>query len=494
MAPPTERVTTGVLAANTKVEVDCDFEAVQGTTYGGYMEIDAQVRCPEDDLERYVRASGLVSGPLQAEPPELSITVRFEPSAEPQLIRCEGSNEPIPAPLPIVRQFDPSRVAYSTPEIGAIVDLTVEFENDLPRYVSGTGYALGVDCGPLEHLNAAERRFMTGVARRIGEATHAALEFALLGRSSERIAYTPKPTPTPNSSSAQPGNPWAQNQNQNQAYGTRATPPVPVVPPSIAGSSGVPAPSASDESTTIVVPPGGFGRYSALVIGVDRYDNLPALGNAVRDARAIGALLRDDYGYEVTKLENPGRAEILQALVALRRTLSDRDNLLIYYAGHGWLDSDADEGYWLPRDADREDPTHWISNDTITAQLRALRAKHVLVVADSCYSGKLVRGIKVGTRPTDYFARMAERRARVVMSSGGLEPVYDAGGRGGHSVFAAAFMAVLEENQAIVDGSTVFSRLRRPVMTNADQIPEYADIRLAGHDGGDFLFVRKGVE
>jgi hypothetical protein len=30
-------------------------------------------------------------------------------------------------------------------------------------------------------------------------------------------------------------------------------------------------------------------------------------------------------------------------------------------------------------------------------------------------------------------------------------------------------------------------------MTNADQIPEYADIRLAGHDGGDFLFVRKGV-
>lgn len=52
------------------------------------------------------------------------------------------------------------------------------------------------------------------------------------------------------------------------------------------------------------MPPGGFGRYSALVIAVDPYENLPALGNAVRDARAAGALLRDDYGYEVIEFEN----------------------------------------------------------------------------------------------------------------------------------------------------------------------------------------------
>jgi hypothetical protein len=32
--------------------------------------------------------------------------------------------------------------------------------------------------------------------------------------------------------------------------------------------------------------------------------------------------------------------------------------------------------------------------------------------------------------------------------------------------------------------------IRRPVMLAADQTPEYADIRKAGHDGGDFLFVR----
>lgn len=448
------------------------------------------MRCPDDDVERYLRASGLVSGPPEDEPPALRAILRFEPSATPQFVPCAGSAEPLLS-LPIVRQFDPSRVAYSTPEVGAIVDLEFEWKDRAPRYLNGIGYAGGIDCGPLEIQRAAERRFTSGLGRRIGEATHAALESALLGHTSERVAFVPRPTPTPpqTQSQVQPGNP--------QAPPAPRLPAVPPAPPSIAGSQAPPlrpSPLASGGAGSIVVPPGGPGRYSALVIGVDRYDHLTALGNAVRDANAVGALLQDAYGYVVTTLENPGRAEILKALVALRRRLSERDNLLIYYAGHGWLDEEADEGYWLPRDAERQDPTNWISNDTITAQLRALRAKHVLVVADSCYSGKLVRGIKVGAKPSDYYARMAGRRARVVLSSGGLEPVGDGGGRGGHSVFAAAFMAALEENQAIVDGASVFSRIRRPVMTNADQISEYADIRLAGHDGGDFLFIRKDVD
>jgi hypothetical protein len=42
-----------------------------------------------------------------------------------------------------------------------------------------------------------------------------------------------------------------------------------------------------------------------------------------------------------------------------------------------------------------------------------------------------------------------------------------------------------------MDGTQLFNMIRRPVMLNSDQTPEYSDIRKAGHDGGDFLFVRK---
>ena len=42
-----------------------------------------------------------------------------------------------------------------------------------------------------------------------------------------------------------------------------------------------------------------------------------------------------------------------------------------------------------------------------------------------------------------------------------------------------------------MDGTELFEQVRRRVVLNADQTPEYSDIRHAGHEGGDFLFVRK---
>ncbi len=113
-----------------------------------------------------------------------------------------------------------------------------------------------------------------------------------------------------------------------------------------------------------------------------------------------------------------------------------------------------------------------------------------MVVADSCYSGTLIRGAPVGLRGGDYWRRMAKKQARVALTSGGLEPVEDIGG-GGHSPFARVFIATLKKNDAIMDGTTLFNEVRRPVMLSANQTPEYSDVRNAGHDGGDFLFVRK---
>ena len=85
------------------------------------------------------------------------------------------------------------------------------------------------------------------------------------------------------------------------------------------------------------------------------------------------------------------------------------------------------------------------------------------------------------------------RSVRVPLSSvaaSGLEPVADGGG-GGHSVFAKAFLEALQANVSVIDGTELFTEVRRPVMLNAPQTPEYSDIRFSGHDGGDFLFVRR---
>jgi len=235
-----------------------------------------------------------------------------------------------------------------------------------------------------------------------------------------------------------------------------------------------------------------FGNYHALVIGINDYKNLTPLRTAVADAEAIADVLSTNYGFKVTKLINPTRDDILDTLDDLRATLKFKDNLLIYYAGHGWLDEEADQGYWLPANAKKDRRSRWVSNATITDTLKAIKSKHVMVVADSCYSGRLVRGLNINVtskETQDFYKQMSRKKARVVITSGGLEPVED--GKGKHSPFARAFLSALNNNNDVLDGTKLFNTIRRPVMVNANQTPQYSDVRRAGHDGGDFLFVRR---
>jgi len=234
-----------------------------------------------------------------------------------------------------------------------------------------------------------------------------------------------------------------------------------------------------------------FGRYHALVVGNQTYRHLPRLQTPIADAQAVAAVLRADYGFAaVTVVTDATRADMVRALDDLRRTLTEQDNVLIYYAGHGYLDRDADRGYWLPVDAETDNTVNWVSNADVVDKLRAMRAKHVLVVADSCFSGTLVRDIGIRSLTAADVARLAQKRARTAITSGGLEPVSDVGG-GANSVFARAFLEVLRGVDGVMDTTTLFGTLRRQVLLNAQQTPQYSDVRQAGHDGGDFLFVRR---
>jgi hypothetical protein len=278
------------------------------------------------------------------------------------------------------------------------------------------------------------------------------------------------------------------NQLASEAEATRAA--------ATAAPAAPPAPAGSAQPTTqqAALPPElaslDYGTYHALVIGNDTYRSLPRLGTAVGDAEAVAKELERNYHFNVRLLTNASEEDIIGALTDMRRDLGWNDNLLIYYAGHGWYDQDAEQGYWLPVDASEDNQAHWISNADITNALKALKAKHILVVADSCYSGTLARSANISLRGVDYIERIVKKKARTVLTSGGLEPVLDAGGEG-HSVFAHAFLAALDENDGVMDGQELFRRLRDPVVANAPQTPEYGEIRGAGHDGGDFIFVRR---
>jgi len=111
-------------------------------------------------------------------------------------------------------------------------------------------------------------------------------------------------------------------------------------------------------------------------------------------------------------------------------------------------------------------------------------------VADSCFSGTLTRAINIQPRSPEWISQIVDKKARIALTSGGLEPVTDAGG-GSHSAFARAFISILQGNDGVLDTAEMFTRLRPKVIANSSQTPQYGVIHRAGDDGGDFLFVRK---
>jgi uncharacterized caspase-like protein len=257
-------------------------------------------------------------------------------------------------------------------------------------------------------------------------------------------------------------------------------------------SGGTRAPSEVSSKTIVPSQFIDFGNFHALVIGNNNYQNINKLKTAVNDAKAVANILKTKYKFKVTLLLNATREHIFTAFAGMRRELQDTDNFLIYYAGHGIMDKETQRGYWLPVNAERRNKANWIANEDITGELKAIKAKHVLVIADSCFSGTLTRGPDIGFSKTgdleEWVRRMAQRRSRTVLTSGGLEPVQDEGS-GGHSVFANAFLLTLKDNHEIIDMDSLYEKIRRRVVLNARQTPIYSDIRFAGHDDGDFILV-----
>jgi hypothetical protein len=258
--------------------------------------------------------------------------------------------------------------------------------------------------------------------------------------------------------------------------------------------------TGQEGGSTADIPRLDFGNYHALVIGINDYQRLPRLMTAVNDANAVAEILEKKYGFQVTRLLDASRYDILSALNSMREKLTSKDNLLIYYAGHGELDRVNMRGHWLPADAEMDNTANWLSNVAVTDMLNIINAKQILVIADSCYSGALTRSalsqLKGGMTEKErlnWLKVMAAKRSRTVLTSGGLEPTLDEGG-GGHSVFARALLDVLQGNEGILDGRKLFMEVSAQVAYAAsrirfNQVPEYAPVKYTGHEGGDFFLV-----
>jgi formylglycine-generating enzyme required for sulfatase activity len=243
------------------------------------------------------------------------------------------------------------------------------------------------------------------------------------------------------------------------------------------------------------------GDQWLFVIGIGTYIHWPRLKTAISDAKAVKDVLLSRYHFDKEHLielydEQATRKNIIGKFRYLAGKMRDSDSLVIFYAGHGHIDSITKSGSWIPVESGESDASAWISNHDIKNYLKidAIKAKHILLISDSCFSGDFFRGHR-GELPkvTDKMIKKSYAlTSRQAITSGGLEPVSDAGFCS-NSVFSYFLVRTLKENQKpFLVPSDFFPRIKAGVAENAEQFPQFGSLKdTGGSQGGEIILFLK---
>ena len=235
------------------------------------------------------------------------------------------------------------------------------------------------------------------------------------------------------------------------------------------------------------------GTNYFLGIGINKYQNYSRLNNAVKDIQDVANVLLQDYYFEQKNIrflleEEATRENIIEELHDLPGKLKTDDRILIYYSGHGKMDGEL--GYWVPFDAKRDRRASLINNSEVQAIVRTIKARHILLISDSCFSGSLLS--KDARLAEGAFNDFEKNSSRFVFSSGKGE-VSD-GIVGSNSPFADAILKDLKTNEEAINIVLLADQVTKRVRFNYAQKAECAPMFQSGHDGGQFVFFKRQTE
>ncbi|MEM6316243.1 MAG: caspase family protein [Bacteroidota bacterium] len=243
--------------------------------------------------------------------------------------------------------------------------------------------------------------------------------------------------------------------------------------------------------------PTPLGKNLLLAIAIDEYTHQPRLFNAVKDAEDLVQVLTEKYDFRtenVLKLYNQeaNKPQIFAALERLGEEVTDKDSLLIYYAGHGYYHERTKTGHLIPQNADAN-VWEYLSNADLKDNLRSINSLHTFLIVDSCFSGSLFSQSRKGLTNFDntittFAERVGQLASRWCLAAGMIEEVGD-GIHGENSPFAKAVLSFLKTNtNGKVPASALVQHVKRVTPNNAKQTPIGGILFNMNDMGGEFIF------
>ncbi|RLD66072.1 MAG: hypothetical protein DRI95_07390 [Bacteroidetes bacterium] len=234
-------------------------------------------------------------------------------------------------------------------------------------------------------------------------------------------------------------------------------------------------------------------KFHALIIGVEDYNdiNITDLDQPVSDAQKFYNILLSDYTFDAQNikfLKNPTKEQITESLEYYFDNITEEDNLLIFYAGHGYWDERFEQGYWLASDAKRNNRGTWLSNSTIRDYMRAIPSQHSLLITDACFGGGIFKSRNAFANASVAINKLYELPSRKALTSGALSEVPD------KSVFIEYMVKRLSQNkEKYLSSEQLFASFKIAVINNSanSQVPQFGEVKETGDEGGDFIFIHK---
>jgi hypothetical protein len=244
-----------------------------------------------------------------------------------------------------------------------------------------------------------------------------------------------------------------------------------------------------------------FGKYYALVIGINNYSD-PGINKpdrTLRDAEQFYNVITTRYTFEknnVSFLPNAKMAEIKEALDSLAKKVGPSDNFLIFFTGRGYSDPGSEAGFWLPSDAkgigywlipsDEKESNRiaWLSNRTLGDWLSKINSKHTLLITDACFRYPLFHARTVSGEITLTVNKLNEMAGKKAITSEMLSNV--------QVDFFSYLSDKLEKNtQKYLPSEKLFDIFSKTVTINSEVKPQFGEISNLGDKGGDFIFILK---
>ena len=248
-----------------------------------------------------------------------------------------------------------------------------------------------------------------------------------------------------------------------------------------------------------------YDNSYALIIGIDKYQNVQPLNYAVKDAESIQDILVNTFDFpedNVTLLKNEEatKQNILKSFSEITKKAEDSDRVLIFFAGHGEtmdLPEGGEKGYLIPVEGDSED---LYLTGLPMEELRQIalisRAKHMLYLVDACYGGIAAIGSRGldSKRTPNYIDKITKDKSRQVITAGGRGEQVIEKPEWGHSAFTLNLKRGLQDSRADYNSDGyitanelgLFLREKVTVDSENQQTPQYG--RMTSQEG-EFVFI-----